>query len=107
MKHRFATVLLVLVAVSAVLVSGAAANHGRRHDRDDHHAARQAQHKQLYRFGGTLLATPGANASSISLQVTTGNRPALRAILGNSQNEVFDVSGSEILLWSEGVPHVA
>src|SRR5579884_2840524 len=104
MKHRLATVLLALVAASAVAVSGAAANHGRNHARFAVHAARQAQHKQLYRFGGTLLATPGANATSVSLQVTTGNKPALRAMLGSAQNEVFDVSGSEILLWSQGVP---
>jgi len=108
-KPRIATVLLVLVAASAVLVSGAAANRGRHHDRDDHatHAVRAARvHLQRYSFSGTLLATPGANATSVSLQVTTGNKPALRAMLGNAQNEVFNISGSEVLLWSNGVPHV-
>src|SRR5262249_22980934 len=109
MKHRLAAVLLVLLAASATLVTGAAANHGRHHRRARHagHAGTQARaHLQRYSFSGTLLATPGANATSVSLQVTAGNRPALRAMLGNAQNEVFATSGSEILLWSHGIPHV-
>jgi len=112
MKHRLAAVLLVLVAVSATLVTGAAANHGRHHWRAVHkthavNAARQARaHLQRYSFSGTLLATPGANATAVSLQVTAGNSPALRAMLGNAQNEVFNTSGSEVLLWSHGIPHV-
>jgi hypothetical protein len=106
MKHRLATVLLVLVAASATLVGDATANHGRHHGRPAH-AARQARaHLQHYSFSGTLLATPGANAASVSLQVTAGNRPALRAMLGSAQNEVFNTSGSEVLLWSHGVPHI-
>jgi hypothetical protein len=109
MKHRLGTVLFVLVAASATLVSGAAANHGRHHRHAVHavRVARQARaHVQHYSFSGTLLATPGASAASVSLQVTAGNGPALRAMLGSAQNEVFDTSGSEVLLWSQGVPHV-
>ena len=109
MKSRLAPVLLVLLAASAALVTGAAANHGRHHWRAVHavHGAQQpGAHLRRYSFSGTLLATPGASATSVSLQVRAGNRPALRAMLGNAQNEVFDTAGSEVLLWSRGVPHV-
>jgi hypothetical protein len=105
MKHRLALVLLAVIA-GAILASGAAANHGRHHGRIVH-ARAQSTRNELYSFSGTLLAAPGANASSVSLQVTTGNKAGLRAMLGASQNEVFDLgSSTEVLLWSNGVPHV-
>jgi hypothetical protein len=54
-----------------------------------------------------LLAAPGPNAGSVSVQVETGNKPALRALIGASQNQVFTLgSGTEVLIWSHGVPHV-
>jgi hypothetical protein len=62
---------------------------------------------RLYAFGGTLLSTPGANATSISAQVENGNRPALRALIGAAQNQVFAVgAGTRVTVWSHGVPHV-
>jgi hypothetical protein len=96
MKHRLVLVLvLVLVgaAACATLVGGAAAGPG--------------DNGRLFTFAGELLADPGPNASSVSVRVETGNKPALRALIGGSQNQVFAVgSGTEVLLWSNGVPHV-
>jgi hypothetical protein len=47
------------------------------------------------------------STSSVSVQVEGGNRPALRALLGQSQNQSFTVgSGTEILVWRKGIPTV-
>jgi hypothetical protein len=94
MTHRLMLVLAIATVACATLVSGAAANHG--HGKG-----------QLYTFSGELLAAPGPNATSVSLQVESGNKPALRAMIGASQNEVFAVgSGTEVLIWSHGAPRV-
>jgi len=93
MTHRLMPALALVVACFATAAAGAAAGHGPR--------------GQLYTFSGELLAAPGANAAGVSLQVETGNKPALRTLLGSSQNQVFAVgSGTEVLVWSHGVPHV-
>jgi hypothetical protein len=92
MTHRLTLALAIATVAFAALVSGAAAGHGRG---------------QLYTFSGELLAAPGANATSASVQVETGNKPALRAMIGASQNEVFTLdSGTEVLIWSHGTPRV-
>jgi hypothetical protein len=92
MKHRLLLVLAVAVLCPTALVAGAAAGPGRG---------------QLYSFGGELLAAPGADATSVSVQVETGNRPALRAIIGAGQDQNFAVGpGTEVLIWSHGVPHL-
>src|SRR6266581_4111464 len=94
MTHRLTLVLAIATVAFGALVSGAAAGHG--HGRG-----------QLFTFGGELLAAPGPNAGSVSVQVETGNKPALRALIGSSQNQVFALgSGTEVLIWSHGVPHV-
>jgi hypothetical protein len=63
--------------------------------------------KVEYSFSGRLLADPPANANSISVSVETGNKRALRAMLGASQNQAFSVgSHTEFLRWSKGIPHV-
>src|SRR5919201_4854891 len=60
-----------------------------------------------YAFTGELLANPGPNASSISVQVETGNRLALQKLVGQSQNQNFSVGArTEYLRWSKGVPTV-
>jgi len=92
MKHRLTFALAAAALACASLGGAAAADHG---------------HGQLFRFSGELLAAPGPNAGSVSVQVETGNKPALRALIGASQNQVFTVgSGTEVLIWSHGVPHV-
>src|SRR5262249_11839020 len=96
MKHRLTLVAAAALAAAAVLVAGAAAGNGHRHARG-----------QVYSFSGELLVTPGPNASTLSVQVETGNRPALRALINASENQVFSIgSGTEILIYSHGVPHV-
>ena len=92
MKHRLTFALAAAALACASLGGAAAADHG---------------HGQLFRFSGELLAAPGPNAGSVSVQVETGNKPALRALIGASQNQVFTLgSGTEVLIWSHGVPHV-
>ena len=60
-----------------------------------------------YIFRGHLLATPPANATSISMTVEGGNRIALKKMLGASVNQSFAVgTGTEFLKWSHGVPTV-
>jgi hypothetical protein len=95
MKHRFLLALTVVATVCVALVSGAAADRGHGQGRG-----------QLYSFSGELLAAPGPNATTLSVQIETGNKPALRALIGASQNQVFAVdSSTQILIWSHGVPH--
>src|SRR5215216_1708915 len=58
-------------------------------------------------FRGHLLATPAANATSISVEVEGGNRLALKKMLGASVDQTFTVgTGTEFLKWSNGVPTV-
>jgi hypothetical protein len=95
MKLRLTLALVAAVAASAALGGAAVANRG-------HHAG----HGQLFSFSGELLAAPGPNATSLSVQVETGNHAALRALIGQSQNQVFTVgSGTSVTVWGHGVPH--
>jgi len=92
MTHRLLPALAAAALCSSVLVSGAAARPG---------------HGVPFAFAGELLAAPGPNATSVSVQVETGNRRALRALIGASENQVLAVGpGTEVLVWSHGVPHV-
>src|SRR3954470_11226578 len=87
------TLRVVLAALSLALLAAGAAQGGgvRAH----------------YIFRGHLLATPPANATSISLTVEGGNRVALKAMLGASVDQNFAVgTGTEFLRWSHGVPTV-
>ena len=60
-----------------------------------------------YVFRGHLLATPPANATSISISVEGGNRIALEKMLGSSVDQTFGVgTRTEFLKWSHGVPTV-
>ena len=60
-----------------------------------------------YVFRGHLLATPPANATSISISVEGGNKLALQKMLGSSVNQTFTVgTGTEFLKWSHGIPTV-
>ena len=89
MKHRVVTTLTLTALACAVAATAAAAGGKGR----------------LYQFRGELL---GASSSSLQLQVEAGNRPALRALLGQSQDQTFTIgSGTEVLVWQGGVPHVA
>jgi hypothetical protein len=99
MKRRLISILALATLALGSLVAGATA--GRGPGQGD------GPRGQLYVFAGELLAAPGPNATSLSVQVETGNRPALRALIGQSQNQVFAIdSHTEILIYSHGVPHV-
>ena len=55
-----------------------------------------------YEFRGELL---NASSTSVQVQVEGGNHAALRALLGQSQNQTFTLGAkTEILIWSHGVP---
>jgi len=59
-----------------------------------------------YMFNGRLLTDAG-NSSSLYVDVNGGNKPALRKLLGQSDNQYFAVgSGTQYLRWSHGVPTV-
>jgi hypothetical protein len=87
------TLLVVLAALSlALLGAGAAQGDGIR---------------AHYVFRGHLLATPPANATSISVTDEGGNRLALKKMLGQSVDQNFTVgTGTEFLKWSHGIPTV-
>jgi hypothetical protein len=92
MKLRLTLALATVSLARIALVAGAAAGHG---------------HGQLYAFSGEVLTAPGQNASSLSVQVETGNKAGLKALIGASQNEVFSLgSGTRVMIWSHGVPHM-
>ncbi len=58
-----------------------------------------------YEFRGELL---NASSTSVQVQIDGGNHAALRALLGQSQDQTFTLGAkTEILIWSHGVPHVA
>ena len=59
---------------------------------------------QVFQFRGDLL---NASSSNVQVQVEGGNHAALRALIGQSQDQSFTIgSSTEILVWSHGVPHV-
>src|SRR5438105_5754603 len=94
MKLRV-TLALAAAALACVALGGAA-------------AANRGQHRgQPYSFSGNVLAAPGGNAGSVSVQVETGNHAALKALIGAAQNQVFALgAGTRVLIWSHGVPHL-
>ena len=88
MKHRAFSILVVAaLACAALAATASAAGRGR-----------------VFQFRGELTA---ASSSSVSLQVEGGNHAALRAMLGQSQDQTFATgSSTEFLIWSHGVPTV-
>ena len=95
MKFRLTLAFAAAVVACAALGGSAVAN--------GHHGPRG----QLYQFAGEVLAAPGPTATSVSVQVETGNHAALTALIGQSQDQNFAVgSGTAVTIWSHGVPHV-
>jgi len=67
-------------------------------------AARGGQ--QTYIFNGRLLADAG-NSSSLYVDINGGNKPALKKLVGQNDQQSFAVgSGTQFLRWSHGVPTV-
>jgi hypothetical protein len=88
MRHRLITALaLAAIAFTVVVTAAAGGGQGR-----------------LYQFRGDVLA---ASPTSVQVTVEGGNHAALKALIGQSQNETFTLDArSKILVWSNGVPHV-
>jgi hypothetical protein len=88
MKHRaFSILVLAALACAALAATATAAGKG-----------------VVFQFRGELTA---ASSNSVSLQVEGGNHAALRALLGQSQDQTFATGDStEFLIWSDGVPKV-
>jgi hypothetical protein len=88
------TKILLATAAAALLAAGAAfADNG------------NGPAKIRYSFLGQLTATP-ANGG-VSITVEGGNKPALRAMLGQPVTQTFAYgSNTEFLKWSAGIPAV-
>jgi hypothetical protein len=95
MKLRL-TLALAAAALACVAFGGAASAHSTRH-----HPG------QRYVFNGEVLAAPGANAGSLSVQIEGGNHAALKALIGGAQSENLTLdANTRVLIYSRGVPHV-
>jgi len=89
MKHRVLTTLFAAALACAALAGSASAAAGKG---------------IAFQFRGELRS---ASSTSVELQVEGGNHAALRALLGQSQDQTFTVGDkTEFLLWSQGVPKV-
>jgi hypothetical protein len=89
MKHRIAPAL-VLAAVAFAIVAATAVG---------------GPKGRLFQFRGELQ---NASATSVQVKVEGGNHAALRALIGQSQDQSFTLGAkTEILVWSNGTPHVA
>jgi hypothetical protein len=88
MKHRLlTTVALAVLACAVVAATAVAGGKGR-----------------LYQFRGEVVST---SANSVQVKVEGGNHAALKAMIGQGQNQTFTTdSGTEFLGWTLGVPHV-
>jgi hypothetical protein len=84
--------LLVIAAVAALCTAGAA-------------AANNGKSKIRFSFLGTVTATP--SNGGVSINVSGGNKPALRAMLGAPVTQTFAYdSTTEFLKWSNGIPTI-
>jgi hypothetical protein len=91
MRRRFTYVILAAVVVLAAGASSTlAAGRG----------------EQTYIFNGRLLADAGSS-TSLYVDINGGNKPALKKLVGQSDNQYFAVgAGTQYLRWSHGVPTV-
>ena len=88
MKHRL-ILSLALVALTGAAVAATATG---------------GPKGQLYQFRGQLT---NASSSNVQVQIAGGNHAALKALIGQSQNQTFAIgSSTEILVWSHGTPRV-
>jgi hypothetical protein len=89
MKHRL-LIALSLTALACAVVAATALGGGKG---------------RLYQFRGDVVSS---SSSSLQIAVTGGNHFALKALIGQNQNETFALGEkSKVLVWSNGVPHVA
>ncbi|HYY63132.1 MAG TPA: hypothetical protein VE688_00860 [Gaiellaceae bacterium] len=92
MRRRFAYFAL---AAFTVLAAGASSTF-----------AAQRSGDLTYVFNGRLLADAGSS-TSLYVDVNGGNRPALKKLVGQSDNQYFAVNANtQYLRWAHGVPTV-
>jgi len=90
MKHR----LILTIGLAALVCAAVAATA----------SAGPRGNARLFQFRGEVIA---ATPTSVTITVEGGNRAALRAMLGQSQNQTFTLGAtSEVLVWSHGIPKV-
>ena len=89
MKHRLLTTLALAVLACAVVAATALGGGKGR----------------LYSYRGDVVST---TSTSLQISVTGGDHRALKALIGQSENETFTLGDkSKILVWTNGVPHTA
>ena len=89
MKHRLLTTLALSVLACAVIATTALGGGKGR----------------LYSYRGDVVST---SSTSLQISVTGGDHRALKALIGQSQNETFTLGDkTQILVWTNGVPHTA
>src|SRR3954453_406246 len=88
MKNRLViTVALAALACAAVAATALGGGKGR-----------------LYQFRGDVVS---ASSTSVAVAIEGGNHAALKTLIGQPQTESFTLGPrSEVLVWSNGVPHV-
>jgi len=90
MRRRFTYVVLAALVLLAAGASSTLAAGG----------------EQTYVFNGRLLADAGSS-SSVYVDINGGNKPALKKLVGQSDNQYFAVgAGTQYLRWAHGVPTV-
>ena len=90
MRRRFTYVVLAALVLLAAGASSTLAAGG----------------EQTYVFNGRLLADAGSS-SSLYVDIDGGNKPALKKLVGQSDNQNFAVGGgTQYLRWAHGVPTV-
>jgi hypothetical protein len=92
MKTKLVIALLVAFMLPAAALAA-------KPDHSRHHRG------VLYTYAGQLAATP--SGTSLTVNVETGNRPALKSLIGQSSQQTFAYdSTTEFLLWQHGIPTV-
>jgi hypothetical protein len=90
MRRRFTYVVLAALVLLATGASSTFAAGG----------------EQTYVFNGRLLADAGSS-TSLYVDINGGNKPALKKLVGQSDNQYFAVgAGTQYLRWAHGVPTV-
>ena len=84
-SHARGIALFGVAAASALVAVAPAAASAAHHPPRQHRAPHIARFGgQVFVFSGTLAAAPGATPTTLQVTVTGGNRPALRALVGNT-----------------------
>ena len=92
LARRITTIVTGAAAVLALTVTPALANRG-------HNGMR-------YVFRGTVTTAPAAAGGQLGVQITGGNRPALKALIGSAQPTAFLVDATTQVLVETNAPTV-